>query len=126
MSYDDGRVACTDEALIIRRYYFPFGDKRLPYGAITQVRRQPMGVLNGKWQIWGSGDFVHWFNYDPHRSGKSVALVIEQSGHNARPVITPDNPDEVAAELAARGVTVTSALLCRTSTQLRAMVLPRV
>jgi hypothetical protein len=31
VSYDDGRVACTDDALVIRLYYFPFGDKRIPW-----------------------------------------------------------------------------------------------
>jgi hypothetical protein len=108
MSYDDGRVALTDDALVIRKYYFPFGDKRLPYGDITNVRRRPLAPLMEKWRIWGSSDFVHWFNYDPGRPRKDTALEITQSGHGARPVITPDNPDEVAAELAAHGVTVTS------------------
>jgi hypothetical protein len=29
--YDDGTVACTDDELEIRRYYFPPGEKRIPY-----------------------------------------------------------------------------------------------
>jgi hypothetical protein len=37
MAYDDGTVACTDEALIIHRYYFPPRAKRIPYGKIRQV-----------------------------------------------------------------------------------------
>jgi hypothetical protein len=45
MTYDDGRIACTDDALVIRRYYFPVGDKRIPYGAIERVRsRTVVGV----------------------------------------------------------------------------------
>ena len=108
MSYDDGRVACTDDALLIRRYYFPFGDKRVPYAKIADVRPRAMSSgLNGRWRIWGSGDFKHWFNLDPDRPGKSVMLVITQAGHGIQPVITPDNPEEVVAELAAHGVTVT-------------------
>jgi hypothetical protein len=39
MAYDDGRVACTEEALVIRTYYFPRRDKRIPYGKIEQVRQ---------------------------------------------------------------------------------------
>jgi hypothetical protein len=108
MSYDDGRVALTDDALVIRKYYFPFGDKRLPYGDIANVRLRPIAPVMEKWRIWGSSDFVHWFNYDPGRPRKSTALEITQSGRSARPVITPDNPDEVAAELASHGVTVTT------------------
>ena len=73
MSYDDGRVACTDDALVIRLYHFPFGDKRIPH-------------------------FVHWANFDPDRPKKSVALIIGISGRRMRPVITPDDPYAVAAE----------------------------
>lgn len=108
MSYDDGRVACTDDALVIRMYYFPFGDKRVPYTKIQDVKSRPTTGPNGRWRLWGSGDFVHWYNWDPDRPGKSVALVITPSGHGVRPVITPNDPDAVLAELAAHGVTVTS------------------
>jgi hypothetical protein len=107
MSYDDGRVALTDDALVIRSYYFPFGAKRIRYADISQVRRRPLVGLGGRYRIWGSGDLRHWYNLDPGRPGKSTALDIELSGKSTIPVITPDQPDEVAAELAAHGVDVT-------------------
>ncbi len=106
MSYDDGRVACTDDALVIRLYYFPFGDKRIPYANIGQVRRVPLTGMSGRYRLWGSGDFIHWANFDPDRPKKSVALIISISGRHMRPVITPDDPDAVAAALASHGVTV--------------------
>jgi len=108
MSYDDGRVALTDEVLVIRAYYFPFGDKRIRYADISQVRRQPLAFLN-RYRIWGSTDLRHWYNFDPRRPGKSAELVIELSGKSTVPVITPDRPDEVAYELATHGVDVTGA-----------------
>jgi hypothetical protein len=110
MSYDDGRIALTDDELVIRMYYFPFGDKRLRYSDIAEVRSEPLriGLLNGRWRIWGSGDFVHWYNFDPGRPRKDTALVIDQTGRSSKPVITPDNPQEVIAELASHGVTVTT------------------
>lgn len=110
MSYDDGRVACTDDALVIRRYYFPFGDigdKRIPYSSIKGVRRERLGVFTGWGRIWGSSDLVHWLNFDPTRLGKHRALIIHLSGMRIVPVITPDDVDAVAAELAGHGVTVT-------------------
>jgi hypothetical protein len=106
--YDDGRVACTEEALVIRAYYFPPRDKRIPYGKIEQVRQAPMTGMGGGYRIWGSGDFIHWFNYDPDRPRKSVKFIVRVSGRRVRPVITPDNPGDVAAELAAHGVNVTA------------------
>jgi hypothetical protein len=106
MTYDDGRIACTDDSLVIRRYYFPVGDKRVAYDSIKLVRRTPL--LTGKGRIWGSGDVVHWYNLDPGREGKSAALTVEISGRKVMPVITPDDVDDVTAELAAHGVTVES------------------
>jgi hypothetical protein len=108
MSYDDGRVALMDDELLIRTYYFPFGAKRIRYADISQVRRKPLTGMGGRYRIWGSGDLHHWYTYDPSRPGKSTALVIELSSQSACPVITPDQPDEVVAELAAHGVEVTS------------------
>ena len=106
MSYDDGRVACTDDALVIRGYYFPFRAKRIPYADIRQVQRTTLSSMGGRYRLWGSGDFTHWWNYDPDRPKKSVALIISTSGRGMRPVITPDDPDAVAAELASHGLTV--------------------
>jgi hypothetical protein len=105
-AYDDGKIACTDTGLVIRNYYFPAGAKRIPYTAIREVRVVPLRVM-GKLRIWGSGDFVHWFNLDGARPRKKTGLVIYTDGR-IRPVITPDQPDQVAADLAAQGVNVTS------------------
>jgi hypothetical protein len=109
MTYDDGGVACTEDALVIRRYYFPFGDKRIPYTKIEQVQRRTMARLTGQWRIWGSGDFRHWYNLDSGRPRKTVQFVIHTSGGRMLPVITPDDPDRVQSELTAHGVRVTTA-----------------
>jgi hypothetical protein len=103
--YDDGRVACTDEEIVIRHSYL-MGAKRIRYQAMREVRSVPLGRM-GKWRIHGSGDFVHWFNFDPRRPGKDTALVIYLDGR-IRPVITPDDPVRVITELKAHGVNVTT------------------
>jgi len=108
VSYDDGGVACTEDALVIRRYYFPFGARRIPYAKIGQVRRVPLTLMGGRYRIWGSSNFAHWFNLDTGRPKKSVAFIIQVSDSRVRPVITPDDPDSVTAELTAHGVNVTS------------------
>ncbi len=103
--YDDGRVACTDQEIIIRHYYFPLGAKRVRYQDIREARVAPIGAM-GKTRIHGSGDLVHWFNFDPRRPRKDTALVLYLDG-TVRPVITPDDPERLAAELTAHGVNVT-------------------
>jgi hypothetical protein len=100
MEYDDGLVACADDALIIRRYYFPMAtSKRVPYADIRSVQRCAVG----KGRIWGSGDFIHWRNLDVRRPQKDTGLMID-TGHRVKPVITPDNPDEVIKVLSSHGV----------------------
>ena len=93
LPYDDGLIACDDTALVIRRYY-PWGAKRIPYRSIRAVRRRRLSRLRGKWRIWGSGDFVHWWNLDPGRPRKDAALEIDVGGR-VLPTITPDDPDAV-------------------------------
>lgn len=100
MDYDDGLVACTDDVLLIRRYYFPTGtSKRVPYTKIRSIRRCPAS----KGRIWGTGDFTHWHNLDVQRPHKDTGLIID-TGHRLTPVITPDDPDEVVRVLTRHGV----------------------
>ncbi|WP_204072230.1 hypothetical protein [Planotetraspora phitsanulokensis] len=100
--YDDGLVTCTDAELIIQRYYFPLGSaKRIPLSGIRGVDWRPLP--HGSLRIWGSGDFVHWFNLDARRPGKRAALVIDL-GRRIVPVVTPDEPGRLVAELAAHGI----------------------
>lgn len=108
MTYDDGGVACTDDALVIRHYYFPVGSRRIPYTGIGHVRLVPLTFMRGRYRIWGSNDFRHWSNLDWDRPRKDVAFIIEVVGRYIRPVITPRDADAVAAELAAHGVNVSS------------------
>jgi hypothetical protein len=98
-AYDDGRIRCDDQELVIRNYYL-WGAKRIRYTSIRGVQTLPLTGLNAvrRWRIWGSGDFVHWWNLDPSRPGKSIALVIDV-GRYVRPTITPDDPAAVASLL---------------------------
>jgi hypothetical protein len=101
-AYDDGRIRCDDQELVIRNYYL-WGAKRIPYTSIKGVQTLPLTGLNAvrRWRIWGSGDFVHWWNLDPSRPGKSIALVIDV-GRQVHPTITPDDPAAVASILTER------------------------
>ena len=67
-AYSDGAIRCDDQAVTIRRYY-PWGAKRIPYTSIKSVQRLPLTGANAvrRWRIWGTGNFVHWWNLDPHR-----------------------------------------------------------
>jgi hypothetical protein len=93
--YRDGRIECLPEGLVIRGYYFPWGGRKsIPYGRIRGAERHEMGVLSGKWRIWGTSHPRYWLNFDPGRPHKTVALVLDL-GRWVRPVITPDDPEAV-------------------------------
>jgi hypothetical protein len=82
-------------------WYYPWGAKRIAYSSIRSVQRLPLTGASElrRWRIWGSGDFVHWWNFDPNRPHKDVALVLDV-GRRIRPTITPDDPEAVAQILA--------------------------
>ncbi|MBF9067132.1 PH domain-containing protein [Streptacidiphilus fuscans] len=101
-AYDDGLILCDDQGVTIRRYY-PWGSKQIPYAAIKGVQTLSLTGPNAirRWRIWGSGDFIHWWNLDPRRPSKDTALVLDAGGR-VRPTITPDDPAAVARILAER------------------------
>jgi len=91
--YDDGRIACDNETVVIRWYYL-WGRKTIPYTSIRSVTERPLASTLGKWRLWGSGDFVHWYNLDGGRPKKETAIEIDVGGR-VLPTITPDDPAAV-------------------------------
>ena len=90
--YDDGSVACDETGLAIQRYY-PWGARRILYGEIRDLRvlsLTPWAAFQ-PWRIWGPTDLEHWWNLDPRRTERHVALVID-TGERFKPTVTPCDP----------------------------------
>lgn len=89
--------------MTIRRYYL-WGAKQIPCTSIKGVQRLPLTGVNKvrRLRIWGSGDFVQWWNLDPHRPKKTLALVLD-IGKQIRPTITPGNPVAVENLITSHG-----------------------
>ncbi|HZU73780.1 MAG TPA: hypothetical protein VE990_13505 [Acidimicrobiales bacterium] len=92
--YDDGRIVCDEDGMTIR-WYYPWGSKKIPYGSIRAVKSFSLRPVRGKWRIWGSGDFVHWYNLDGDRPSKQTGIDID-TGRRVHPTITPQDPEAVA------------------------------
>jgi hypothetical protein len=96
--YRDRWIMCTDDALLIRGYYFPWGTKRIPYRSIRQIRRVRLGTFTGWGRIWGSTTLRYWASLDPDRPTKHTGLVLD-TGRHIQPFITPDDPAAVEAAI---------------------------
>jgi hypothetical protein len=92
--YEDKRILCDDDGITIQNYYFPLGNKRIFYRDIRGYDQLKIGVLTGRYRIWGAGDPRYWFHLDTTRPAKSKAVVIDK-GEWVKAVLTPDNPDAV-------------------------------
>jgi hypothetical protein len=106
VAYQDGSLGVTDDALTIKGYYFPGTVKRVPLAAIRLVRRTEMGPGRGTGRIWGTANPGYWANFDPKRSRKTVAYLVD-AGKAVKPFITPDDPTAFEAALRERGVEIT-------------------
>ncbi|HYA67791.1 MAG TPA: hypothetical protein VED63_03570 [Acidimicrobiales bacterium] len=96
--YRDRWIECTDSAIEVRGYYFPWGTKRIPYGSIRSYRRVDMVATRGRGRIWGTANPRYWASLDPQRPKKNVGLILDL-GRRVRPFITPDDPDAVQAAI---------------------------
>src|ERR1700722_8485913 len=92
--YNDGIIEGDSKGLRIHGYYFPWGAKVIPYGAVKGVQRVTLGTLRGKLRIWGTGNIKYWANLDTKRPSKSVGLILDIGGR-VKPFITPDDADTV-------------------------------
>jgi hypothetical protein len=91
--YEDAHLVLDDTALTIHHYYLPFGEKRIPYANIRQVRQVSLGI--NRLRVWGTGlNPLQWLHLDWGRPGKSTGILLDL-GKTIRPVLTPDNPEAV-------------------------------
>lgn len=104
-AYRDAWISCSDEAIRIRGYYFPWGTKTIPYGSIRSVRRVRPGPLTGQFRLWGTASPTVWTSLDPHRMRKTEGLLLDV-GRRIRPYVTPDDAAAVVAVLSRHAVTV--------------------
>ena len=62
--YSDGLIKVTPESLVLRNYYFIGISKKVPISDIEKIVSHESTISNGKWRLWGSGGFGHWFPLD--------------------------------------------------------------
>jgi hypothetical protein len=74
--YSDSLVEISTETILFRRYYFPFGAKRLRLSDIERVTIQRPTFSNGKYRLQGSAGLHTWFAMDLQRPRRSMIFRI--------------------------------------------------
>jgi hypothetical protein len=74
--YSDSLVEISAEMILFRRYYFPFGAKRLKLSEIEGVVVQKPTFSTGRYRLQGSAGLHTWFPMDLQRPRRSKIFFI--------------------------------------------------
>lgn len=109
--YEDERVVCDDEGITIKGYFFPIEDqKKILYSEIRSIKLEKLSFWNSLSHLWGransmvrgnSATRTYWSSFDLKRLFKDKAIAIDE-GKLVKPVITPEDPEQVYRILQAK------------------------
>ena len=97
--YKDKLIKITDGVVVFRHYYFPFGDKQVPFERIENIQARPPGLANGRWRMWGTGNLRTWFPLDLKRPSRSVIFFVSLRDSKRRIGFTAEDAGSVEAVL---------------------------
>lgn len=102
--YADRLVEISDEAILFRDYYFPFGTRRVAFADIERIQARPATLMTGKWRVWGTGDFVTWFPADWYRPSRDTVFLLIKKRGTLRIGFTVEDSAKVKAILHTKGL----------------------
>jgi hypothetical protein len=94
--YSDSLVEISGESILFRRYYFPFGAKRLRLSDIERVVPQVPTFSTGKYRLQGSAGMHTWSPMDLQRPRRSKIFLIRLREKKLRIAFTVE--DETTVE----------------------------
>ncbi len=74
--YSDSLVKVYETNILFQNYYFPFGSKVVEFSDILGFEKKSPTILNGKWRIWGTGNFIVWYPLDWKRPRRNSIFRI--------------------------------------------------
>jgi hypothetical protein len=94
--YSDSLVEISTETIVFRRYYFPFGPKRLNLSDIERVVVRLPSFATGKYRLQGSAGLHTWSPMDLQRPRRRKIFFLYLRGQKLRISFTVE--DEGAVE----------------------------
>jgi hypothetical protein len=101
--YSDKLVEITEDSILFRNYYFPFGFRRVAFQDVENVVTEEAALHNGKWRVHGAGDFQTWFPRDWKRSSRDRIFFVSFPHRRRRIGFTVEDPTTVENILSEKG-----------------------
>lgn len=99
--YVDRVVGLDADGIVLFRYYWPVGRKRIPYGDIRGYDVRTLTAGRGQFRVHGLDFRRRWYPRDTLRGQKELAIDFDV-GRLIRPVLTAEDPDTVLEIVGAR------------------------
>lgn len=102
--YSDKLVKITNNYILFKNYYFPFGPKKVKFSEIKYIAEKKPTLLNGKWRIYGTGDLRTWFPCDWKRPCRDRIFILSFINKKRRIGFTVEDSETVLKILSEKGL----------------------
>jgi len=94
--YSDSLLVITNKEMVFRHYYFPMLKRRIVHLAdIERITVEKPTLRNGKWRLWGTGNFKTWFPMDFQRPKRDRIFFATLKSQWVNIGFTAENGEEV-------------------------------
>jgi hypothetical protein len=105
-AYSDSLVEVSQTGIQFRYYYYPIGTKFVRFSDILRLEKRPPTLSNGKWRLWGTGDFRTWFPKDWRRPQRSCIFLLRLATQKTRIGFSVENPEKFMEVIKSKGLKI--------------------
>jgi hypothetical protein len=105
-TYSDSLLEVFGSGIQFRKYYFPIGGKFVRFSDILAIEKKPLTLSNGKWRLWGTGNFTTWFPKDWCRPKRSCIFLLRLGTQKICIGFTVENPEKFMEVMKTKGVEI--------------------
>jgi hypothetical protein len=104
ITYSDKLVEITQDSILLRNYYFPFGSKRVAFAKVRGIEVKEDVSTSEKWRIQGTMNFLTWYPRDWRRPTRDRVFYISFPERKWRIAFTVEDSSKVESVLSDQGL----------------------